>query len=556
MTKTKRIASMAAATLIAVSMTAAASSMTAFAEPAPPTTTVAVPSGSTHTYVAYQIFTGTWETDANGDERLVGATLGNGVNRNALISAISQILRWPISTTATDLEIAAKLDNLDSNKILAILKTDGVLSTNSTTLSEGVNTLAQGYYYVEETDAAGTKGDILYITGDTPITVTPKLSAPTVEKKIQEDDRTISATGETIGSDSVADGWNDAADYCIGEAVPFKIYGTLPADLNKYNAYFYQFIDDLGDGYDIPTANDFKVYIDGNDVTPQAVIDVSNPHAITITFNNLADIENVSADSIISVEYSAVLNSNAVVGELGNTNGVKLKYSTNFNYSGSGIGTPGDGDDTNDDDDFAKTVDDGVVAFTYGLNVAKYDSGDGSHLDSLAGAKFKLLNADKTKGALVVDDKFAGWTTFENATEFETQAGTGYTVVGLDTGTYYLKETKAPAGYNKLREDIEVVLTKNDSNDKDTTNIYGNWTYTKDNGTTAYGILYGTFEGCYEGYIYSDKGVLHGKVYNMKGPKLPETGGIGTKLFYICGGTLAAGAAILLITKKRADKAE
>ncbi|MGN0632312.1 MAG: SpaA isopeptide-forming pilin-related protein [Oscillospiraceae bacterium] len=549
MTKTKRIASMAAAALIAVSMTAAATTMTAFA--APGDTTVTVPADSTHTYVAYQIFTGTWETDASGVDRLVGATIGSGVDKAALITAIQDNVK-SISSTATDIEIAETLDKATSEKVLKVLKTTGVLTTG-TTLNPGDNTLAQGYYYVEETDATGTKGDILYITDGTTITVAPKIGAPTVEKKIKEDDRTISATGETIGSDDPADGWNDAADYCIGEAVPFKLYGTLPANLNMYNAYFYQFIDDLGNGFVTPSADDFKVYLDGTDVTSQAVIDVADPHAITITFNNIMAL-GATADSIVSVEFSAVLDTDAVVGELGNTNGVKLKYSNNFNYSGSGIGTPDDGDDTNDDDDFDETVDDGVVAFTYGLNVTKYDTGDQSQRDSLAGAKFKLLNADKTQGALIVDDKFAGWTTIENATEFETQANTGYTIVGLDTGTYYLKETKAPAGYNKLNDELELVFTKNDVNGNDTTNIAGDWTYVKDDGTTAYGLLDGTLEG--DDDVYGLEGIVYGNVLNTKGPKLPETGGIGTKLFYICGGTLAAGAAILLITKKRADKAE
>ena len=45
-------------------------------------------------------------------------------------------------------------------------------------------------------------------------------------------------------------------------------------------------------------------------------------------------------------------------------------------------------------------------------------------------------------------------------------------------------------------------------------------------------------------------------VVNNSGATLPETGGIGTTIFYAAGALLVVGAGVLLVTKKRMNKSE
>ena len=104
-------------------------------------------------------------------------------------------------------------------------------------------------------------------------------------------------------------------------------------------------------------------------------------------------------------------------------------------------------------------------------------------------------------------------------------------IVGLDEGTYYLEETEAPAGYNKLAAPVKVVITKEINNE---TNV----------GTA-------TITNSYNGGAASTGTV---KVLNNMGQELPSTGGIGTTIFYIVGAVLVAAAGILLITKKRMNR--
>ena len=110
----------------------------------------------------------------------------------------------------------------------------------------------------------------------------------------------------------------------------------------------------------------------------------------------------------------------------------------------------------------------------------------------------------------------------EDATEVTTDANGSASFEGLKAGTYYLVETLAPSGYNLLTEPIEVIIAP----------------------TTA--------EGSAEA-VYAD---VTSEVANSTGSLLPSTGGIGTTIFYVLGGVLVLGAAILLITKKRMSRAE
>ena len=132
-----------------------------------------------------------------------------------------------------------------------------------------------------------------------------------------------------------------------------------------------------------------------------------------------------------------------------------------------------------------------------------------------------------------------------NATTLKSDANGLFKVIGLDDGTYYLKETKAPNGYNILKNDIKVQIEANTSNGQD-----GNG-----NVMELQALKVKVNDGP-ENSGDCSNGIVNITVENNKGSILPETGGIGTTIFYIVGVVLVLGAGVLLVTKKRmnADK--
>ena len=159
----------------------------------------------------------------------------------------------------------------------------------------------------------------------------------------------------------------------------------------------------------------------------------------------------------------------------------------------------------------------------------KYGNGDESK--TLKDAQFVLLNNDKSKVATVVNGKLTGWVdvpvtgadgaiTWPENTVLTTGANGKLEVAGLDGDTYYLREVKAPAGYNVLAEDVEVKIAPTVSDDGKALTL----------------------------------APVTVKVENKSGAELPPTGGIGTTVFYVLGGLLVVCAGVLLITKRRMNK--
>ena len=512
--------------------------------------TVTVPSDGIlkdHTFTAYQIFSGREEGGILSDVQW-----GSGINSDAFLTALKADTTYgSYFTDCTDeVAVAKVLGDNNTNTALANAVAELAYANKTgsgTALTSGKNELADGYYLVVDTTenvAAGSAYNtaLLQVVGD--INITVKTDAPTVEKKVLEDDKYKQDGGYGTG-------YNDVADYNMGDAVPFHLIGSVP-DMSRYDTYKYIFHDTLSEGLTLNEGS-IKVYVasdkagtDKTEITgwTKAV----DGQSFTVSFEDLKTVSGVSQGKYIIVEYTATLNQNAVVGLDGNPNVVYLKYSNKPDQSGSG-----------DTDNTGNTPEDKVIVFTYELDTTKVDGQDKT--EKLANAKFVLLNSDGTKVAKITNGKFDGWQNLPNAgkdgkisadawstdTVLTSAETTGlFSVAGLDDGTYKLREIVAPSGYNLLSEDITVVITATTTNGQ-------TWT----NGLASSGLassaltkLEVTADGT-AGTGDTSTGIAGITVANNKGSTLPETGGIGTTIFYVLGSVLVLAAVVLLVTKKR-----
>lgn len=339
-------------------------------------------------------------------------------------------------------------------------------------------------YYVEFTDLSlgyylvgSTSGTICSLnTTAKEIGIKDKNTEPTLYKEVQED--------STLA-------WGPSNDATIGDTINYKVSiearDAVPAN--------YVMHDKMDAG--LTFNNDIVVKVNGTVKTAGTDYTVytapTDGDTFEITFNG------VQPNDKIEVTYSAVLNKDAVISGSTNDNEAYLSYK----------------DTTNTD---KKTTPSETKTNTFKFQLVKTKV-DNTVLD---GAQFKLYDA--AKGGNVIS--FIK----ESATEYRVavagESGTvdtidaGNVVIkGLDTAIYYLEETKAPNGYNKLSSRVEVKI--------DAANLTANMI-----GTTTW-----------------DNGGVH--VVNESGSLLPSTGGIGTTIFYILGSVLVLLAVVLLVTKKR-----
>lgn len=525
---------------------------------------------SGHTYEAYQVFQG----DLSGNI-LSNIEWGTGVDGAGLQEALKA------ESAFADCESAAKVAEVlddygyDSDEMKAFADTAAEYLTTANGVSvyvaasdEGqahytISNLPEGYYLIKDADAPLAGKDdaytdyILQVVKD--VSIDPKSDVPTVEKKVQEDDKYNQDGG-------YGNGYNDVADWNIGDEIPFKLIGTLPDEDSwvDYTTYTYIFHDTMSAGLTL-VGDSIHVYIADKDSKgeepavekeiPKRFYDILVPGtdkapedacSFEVRFEDLktvcsADGTPVTADSIIIVKYNATLNENAEIGLTGNPNNVYLEFSNNPNGTGTG-----------------ETPKDYVIVFTYELDVKKVAGEDTDH--TLPGAEFKLYREiDNPSGDdpileyVIVDSngKVTDWTINKDADGTTLISGSDgkFIVSGLDDGTYYLEETKAPDGYNKLPNSIKIVI------DATTSNGQG-WQGSEDGSTAGNALTALTItvdNGEAVGSGDPNLGIVDAEVKNNAGSTLPGTGGMGTTIFYVLGAILVLGAGVLLIARRRTD---
>lgn len=510
----------------------------------------------THTYEAYQVFAGQYADGALGN-----IDWGSGVDGKAIVDDLANAtgdlaaFKGLDSPKAIAEELAKASDDDAVAKAFAALVGKHLKdNAKSGTYAGGkITNLEDGYYLVQDasdspdsTVGANNNGAktrfILKVAGGGNVTVTAKSSAPSVIKKVKEDDKKV-VDGVTVGSYTADKQYNDVADYCIGENVPFELISTMPSTYDDYTSYFYQFTDTLATNFTLNTGSISVNVVNAGTKTPltagndYTVSSQDESGKFTITINDTKKITAITKDSTIVVDYTAQLNSGAVIGLDGQENKVDLTYSNNPNYTGKGEETP--------EGDRGKTPEDKVIVFTYELDVTKYLGDEHTKANAEDGTKagFKLKNAADKWATVDANMKITGWVDdVTTATEVTTDATGIFKFIGLDDGTYTLRETTTPTGYNTMA-DLALTIGATTANNQ-------TWTGTANDALTAIKLTMNNTDTA--GDVKT--GAVSGSIINQKGSSLPSTGGIGTTMFYVGGGVLVAGAGVLLITKKRAKK--
>lgn len=492
------------AALLAVAMVCAMA-IPAFADGSSSTSTAAVtrytitaPKNG-HTYEIYQIFTGDY--DASQPSMLANIKWGkNGTGTAG--DAVEQTVLDALSKVASYTS--------DNDKLTVIEKYIDLSTAPLVTITNGgtANDVVGGYYLIKDQDGTVPSSEtytpyIVSVVCD--ITIKPKSNeVPKFTKKLKD-------TNDTTGAIS---GWQDSADYDIGDDIPFRLQGTVSKDFDSYKTYYYAFHDVEEKGLTFDPSS-VKVFV--GDEETGTKIDASNYTVVTnpadgctfeIVFDDLKNIPSVTAKSIITVTYESTLNGNAVLGAQGNVNTAKLEYSNNPRGDGTGT-TPWDN----------------VIVFTYKVVVNKVDQDN----NPLVGAQFTLTK--KTKNGT---DVVKTMTIDSSETQF--------TLSGLDDGEYTLTETVTPAHYNTISP---ITFTVNADHTITWETERREDILTSLSGDKKVGEI--TFS------VDKTAGTLTTNVINNIGTTLPGTGGIGTTIFYVIGGGLMVAAAILLITKKRME---
>ena len=480
-----------------------------------------------HTYEAYQIFTGDLQEVTTGEGE--AATTTKVLSNIVWGSGVSEAGQTALGDAAAKAEtLKTEADAKAFAKEVAPYLTTAAGSANTVTDGKYViSGLTAGYYLVKDQDGSLT-GDadayteyIIKVVSDT--TATPKSSVPTVEKKVKD----------TNDSTGVTSGWQDSADYDIGDSIPFQLKATLADNVSSYTTYKVVFHDTLSKG--LTYNNDAKVYIDGTETNGFTVTATVNADGTTTLTVSCDDVKALRAGnrSAITVEYTAKLNENAVLGSAGNPNEVYLEYSNNPNKSEKGNNETGE------------TPKDVVIVFTYKTIINKVDSEN----KPLTGAAFKLEKLIKGK-----DGAADTWTTVKEFTVDETT--TSFTFSGLDDGQYKLTETKTPAGYNTIDPIYFVIEATHDVTADAPTLKTLNAYLTDANGNKQTEMKDGESVNIDLGTVDLTAGSITTTVVNKSGAQLPETGGIGTTIFYVLGGVLVLAAVVLLVTNKRMSGAE
>jgi fimbrial isopeptide formation D2 family protein/LPXTG-motif cell wall-anchored protein len=460
--------------------------------------------------------------------------------------------------TDNGIAIAGSADGTGTNTVTIPLTDEGyylVYGKAATTLPDGSTP--------GSTPATVVAACALTTTNPT-ATVDLKVGAPQLTKKVWNDN-----TGK----------WDTATDNQIGTMAQFQLSSYVPV-MTGYSAYQYIIHDTVSAGLTFDPSNANIQVLMGTTPVPSQYYRILttgvSPDTFQIVFDPVWFVTQTTGDAI-TVNYSAEVNSNAIIASKGNPNTVNLEYSDSpydqyvpgtTSHFGGHHGKTG------------KTPDTTVIVYTYNVNIVK----DNGKNEDLADANFILIpaTAAPTDGSATILDQVNALanipsnqtvTTPSNALSFTAPSGTGadstttntYTVAdttqttgtttdivspttgaidlqGLDAGTYYLVETQSPSGYNKLTAPIVITIT---STAPDTTGAAAN--------DADFTVSYTNGPDTQQGTSTNGNNSFIIEVINNTGNIFPSTGGVGTTIFYAGGAVVMclAVAGLILVNIRR-----
>ena len=520
-----------------------------------------------YSYEAYQIFTGEY---ANGV--LSNVDWGDGVNPAALLTE----LQLPASATSTGVDFTACTDAADvanaiSNTTMNSANKEAlakIIKKHLTTTTSGTATApnADGNYVIENLDGGyymvvnsvapeGAEKSRFMLQVIQNVTVTPKVDTPTVKKEIVDEEGKNGVPAKTVS---------------IGDTVHFKVTSEVP-NMTGYTKYFFIVNDTLSKGLTYSGDDSLAIKVGNHTLTGEeysvsSSVDANGITKLKIVFKDfLNKYKNNVGDEIV-VSYDATLNPQAETGINPNTNEVVLNYSTDPSVVPQGTDEPGQDDPPLGESPKAKSY-----VYTTSIEITKTDENG----DLLSGAEFTLTGTAMNVVVVVEEDfvvdtlgeyyrlKDGTYTTEDptgdpvhdapyedpdtlySKTTKTTIRGKGQTgekvdvkgttvlgvlsFTGLGEGTYTLKESVTPVGYNTMDDIVFKVVASYNTAHEPTFTI-----------TDADGIEMTSF-------TVAGTGAISTTIRNLPGSSLPTTGGIGTTLFYVFGSLMVIGEFFVIV---------
>lgn len=540
-----------------------------------------------HTYKVYQLLKGQVSGLDKGKGTLSNMEKGDNLLADKTVKDVTDAIN---GKTDGDLGDAAYALINTSSTPAATITIDQDATSGSDKVEEGYYVIVDSYSGAASTEGKDTVSRYMVaVVGDTAMEA--KTVTPDIDKKIVDTDANQAIDGDIKKTDTAA----------IGDVIEYEVTGTVPnMEGYKYYYYYLTDTLSKGltleeSSFKVTIGNtEITKYVSGDAANTNYYLKtIPNSDGTTsfiLSFEDLKSLVSVGKINVgdkITIKYNAKVNDSALIGSNPNTNTVHLNYSNNPQNS-----TRDDSDDTpgtpkNDNvtghgpDKVTKTyvmelvilkVDEtgkklsGAQFTLVGENLTKVIVDTTSSFEAAGtgetGEYYKLTNGTYTKIAPTTDtiSNYEDVTTINDSPKYVRKTTTsvstaatgegssksisaevnaeGYLVfTGLNAGTYTLKETKTPEGYNTMED---MMFTIGASQEGATANEGGSikWSIS---GVDASSFIPGTNN-------------IFTKITNLKGNVLPSTGGIGTRIFYIVGGILMVSAGIVLVTKARFKK--